>query len=50
MIEERFDELRMQLGGDIELSLGCDFHMSAENIFAALGIRFATRSMATATY
>ena len=37
MIEERFAELRMRLRGVIELSLGCDFHMSAENIFAALG-------------
>ncbi|MGC1461653.1 MAG: CpsB/CapC family capsule biosynthesis tyrosine phosphatase [Terracidiphilus sp.] len=37
VIEERLAELRMQLRGEIELSLGCDFHMSAENIFAALG-------------
>lgn len=37
VIEERFAELRMRLRGVIELSLGCDFHMSAENIFAALG-------------
>jgi protein-tyrosine phosphatase len=37
VIEERLAELRMQLSGVIEMSLGCDFHMSAENIFAALG-------------
>jgi protein-tyrosine phosphatase len=36
IIEERFAELRERLSGVVELSLGCDFHMSAENIFAAL--------------
>jgi protein-tyrosine phosphatase len=36
VIEERLAELRGRLNGIIELSLGCDFHMSAENIFAAL--------------
>ncbi len=36
VIEERLAELRAQLQGIIELSLGCDFHMSADNIFAAL--------------
>lgn len=36
MIEERFAELRTRLRGVIELSLGCDFHLSADNIFAAL--------------
>jgi protein-tyrosine phosphatase len=35
LIEERLAELRGRLQGVIELSLGCDFHMSAENIFAA---------------
>jgi protein-tyrosine phosphatase len=40
VIEERLDELRMKLGGVIELSLGCDFHMSADNIFAALSSPF----------
>jgi protein-tyrosine phosphatase len=34
-IEERLAELRSQLSGVIELSLGCDFHMSAENVFEA---------------
>lgn len=36
VIEERFYVLRGRLDGVIELSLGCDFHMSPENIFAAL--------------
>jgi protein-tyrosine phosphatase len=36
VIEERFGELRRLLRGVVELSLGCDFHMSADNIFAAL--------------
>lgn len=36
VIEERFGELRHLLNGVVELSLGCDFHMSPDNIFAAL--------------
>jgi protein-tyrosine phosphatase len=36
LIEERFAELREQLKGEMELSLGCDFHMTAENIFEAI--------------
>jgi protein-tyrosine phosphatase len=36
VIKERLAELRAQLQGTMELSLGCDFHMSAENIFAAV--------------
>lgn len=36
IVEERFAELRGRLDGVMELSLGCDFHMSAENVFAAL--------------
>ncbi len=35
IVEERFDELRHLLKGVVQLSLGCDFHMSADNIFAA---------------
>ena len=36
LIEERFAELRERLKGEMELSLGCDFHMTAENIFEAI--------------
>lgn len=36
VITERFSELREQLKGVIELSLACDFHMTAENIFEAV--------------
>lgn len=35
LVAERFAELRELLKGTIELSLGCDFHMSAENISEA---------------
>jgi protein-tyrosine phosphatase len=35
LIEERFAELRELLKGQVELSLACDFHMTAENIFEA---------------
>jgi protein-tyrosine phosphatase len=35
VIEERFSELCERLKGKLELSLGCDFHLSAENIFEA---------------
>lgn len=34
--EERFAELKAALDGVVELSLACDFHMSAENIFEAV--------------
>jgi len=36
VINERFSELREQLSGVIELSLACDFHMTAENVFEAI--------------
>jgi protein-tyrosine phosphatase len=36
LIEERLAELRTLLSGVVELSLGCDFHMSAENVFEAV--------------
>lgn len=36
IVEERFAELRERLRGTIDLSLGCDFHLSPGNIAAAL--------------
>ncbi|MGC9159043.1 MAG: tyrosine-protein phosphatase [Terracidiphilus sp.] len=36
LVDERYLELRERLGGWMELSLGCDFHMSEENIREAL--------------
>jgi len=36
VVEERLAELRGLLNGVIELSLGCDFHLSADNIFEAI--------------
>ncbi len=32
----RYQELRERLGDTLELSLGCDFHLSADNVFSAL--------------
>jgi protein-tyrosine phosphatase len=40
LIAERLDELERRLNGVIELSLGCDFHMSGDNVFAALNAPF----------
>jgi protein-tyrosine phosphatase len=36
VIEERFAGLRELLKDTVQLSLGCDFHLSAENLFEAL--------------
>jgi protein-tyrosine phosphatase len=36
LILARYHELRERLCDTLELSLGCDFHLSADNIFAAL--------------
>ncbi len=35
LIEERYEQLRELLKGQMELSLACDFHMNAENISEA---------------
>jgi protein-tyrosine phosphatase len=35
LVERRLAELRNELNGEMELSLGCDFHMTAENITEA---------------
>src|SRR5271166_1371526 len=35
LVERRFAQLREELKGEMELSLGCDFHMTAENIHEA---------------
>jgi protein-tyrosine phosphatase len=40
LIESRFNQLRRELHGQIELSLGCDFHINAENIQDALANPF----------
>lgn len=47
LIEERLDELRQRLKGEIELSLGCEFHLTAENIIEATAnpLRYSTNGM-----
>ena len=37
LIEERYAELRELLKGQMELSLACDFHMTAENVDGGRG-------------
>lgn len=36
VIRERLTVLREHLAGEMELSLGCDFHLTAENVFDAV--------------
>jgi protein-tyrosine phosphatase len=45
-VEERLAELRRLLDGEIELSLGCDFHLTAENISEAIAnpLRYSIES------
>lgn len=42
-VESRFAELRERLRGTLELSLGCELHMTAENVFdaAAAPLRYS---------
>jgi protein-tyrosine phosphatase len=45
-VEERLAELRRLLDGEIELSLGCDLHLTAENISEAIAnpLRYSIES------
>jgi len=36
LVEERFAELKEHLKGVVELSLGCDFHLTADNVVEAV--------------
>jgi protein-tyrosine phosphatase len=46
VVEERLSELRRLLDDEIELSLGCDFHLNAENISEAIAnpLRYSIES------